>query len=81
MLMSMGHIEVHTADPLNQNLRLTGVAAVAVAVARHLVKTKTGIFLPHGFSVVKMISKMNHRIRLHGIDAAAHKTEGGMGIG
>ncbi|MBQ1971756.1 MAG: AAA family ATPase, partial [Treponema sp.] len=55
VLVTMGHIKVYTTDPANENLRLAGMAAVTVAVTRKQIKPDTGIFLFHGFPIVKMI--------------------------
>jgi hypothetical protein len=50
------------------------MAAVPVAVAGHLIKRNPGVFLPHGSAIVKMVTQMDHRIGLYGINAPPHKT-------
>ena len=80
VFMTVGHVDIHTADPGDQDLRHIGPAPVTVAVAGHLIQPDSGIFFCHSFCVIIMIPKMDHNIRLHRIDAPAHEAQCGMGI-
>lgn len=73
VLMAVGHIEIHSAYPVNKNLRLAGTAAVTVAVSGNHIEPKAGIFFLHGLRIVKMVTQMDHRIRLHRLDTPPHK--------
>ena len=80
MLVAMGHIQIHSADPVDENLRLIGVAAIAVTVAGNHVKPDTGIFFFHSLGIVKVIAQVNDGIGFYTFDTPAHKAEAGVGI-
>lgn len=80
VLMTVGHIQVHAADPVNENLRLTGMAPITVTVAGNHIKADAGIFFLHSLGIVKMITQMNNGIWFDTFNAPAHKAEAGMGI-
>jgi hypothetical protein len=79
--MAVGHEDADTAQGLQPGLRIRDEAPVGIAVTGDLVKADLWIFFRHGGAIVVVISQMDHHIRLHRINAPAHKTKSRMGIG
>ena len=76
MVMSVGHIKLHTAHHIIENPRCKGRTAVFIAVARHLMEHKVRILLRQSLGIIVVISQMDHRIRLHAIIIAGILTGG-----
>ena len=81
MPMTVGHKEPDAAHIIAQPAVYPRRAAVTVTVPRHLIKPDGGKFLLHGLAVVKMVAKVDHRIRAKGLHAIAHKAHAGVGVG
>jgi len=81
MLMTMRQIEVDTKNTSDDDLRFVTRISVPVTVSRDLIDGDVRIFLRHSHSVIVMIAKMDHCVRLNDIQASAHKAKGRMRVG
>jgi hypothetical protein len=77
----MCHVEIDTENRIAEYIMLPVWHPVRIAVAGNLMEANMGIFLRHSSSVVEIVAQMNHRIRLHTVDAPPHKTKARMGVG
>ena len=75
MPVTMGHIQAHAANPVYKDFRLSRRTPIAVAVSRHLIKRDFRKRFLQNSPIIKIVPKMNHRIRLDLFNTQAHKTE------
>ena len=78
--MAMGHENPHPKKILNQYFRIIRRDTVAVAVARHLIKTQPRVLRSQLIGIAHHIPQMNHRIGLQCFHTALHKILQAMGI-
>ena len=81
VLVAVGHVKLHTEDGLDQNFTGMGRSAVAVTVARDLIKGDHGVLLMEIQTVLIVITQMDNGVRLHRIHTPAHEGVAAVGIG
>jgi hypothetical protein len=79
--MAVSHVEIHTENLHDQNLRNMRRNPIPVTISRNLPYSDTRILLLKHLTIVIMVSQMDDTVRLNAIHTVSHKTEGAVRIG